>query len=426
VSRGLKIDLLFNYASLGVLAAAGLLMNLVVVRLMGEAALGIFNQAYAIYIASSQLAVGGAHISVLRSVAQARGGPREVGAVIASGVALSASLGALWCLIIALSREWWGALLDSPGVVGSLLFVAPALILFSINKTLLAALNGLQSMRKFAVLQALRFSALIAALTLIAYRHGPVEALSAAFLVAELVVLGVAVPCLLTKVNVRDAHIEWPWLKHHLTFGAKGMLSGVFIELNTRIDVLAIGFFLSDKEVGRYSLAAVFAEGLYQCLVVVRNQVNPLLCKLLLTPDRQPVIRMVHAAWRYLYPGMAITYLLGLAVFHFVSSYQAQLSEPLQTLSCAAILGAGVVAVSGFVPFDGILLHSGRPEYYTLLTFSTAATNAVLNLLLIPILGIQGAALATGLALGLSVLYLSGIMRWQLGFSYLNSRLLRS
>jgi O-antigen/teichoic acid export membrane protein len=425
LSRGLKIDLLFNYASLGVLAAAGLLMNLVVVRLMGEAALGVFNQAYAIYIASSQLAVGGVHISVLRSVAQAQGGPREVARVIASGLVLSGSLGVLWCVIIALSRGVWGALLDSPGVVGSLSFVAPALILFSINKTLLAALNGLQSMRVFAVLQALRFCVLIGALTIVACWQRPVAELSAAFLVAELVVMAVAVPCVLAKVGFRHVHIERTWLMHHLQFGAKGMLSGVFIELNTRIDVLAIGFFLSDKEVGRYSLAAVFAEGLYQCLVVVRNQVNPVLCRLLLLPDRQPVLRMVHAAWRYLYPGMAITYLLGLATFHFILSYQVQISEPAQTLSCAAILGAGVLAVSGFVPFDGILLHSGRPAYYTLFTFAITATNAVFNLLLIPLLGIQGAALATGLALALSVFYLSGIMRWQLGFSYLNTSPLR-
>jgi O-antigen/teichoic acid export membrane protein len=43
----------------------------------------------------------------------------------------------------------------------------------------------------------------------------------------------------------------------------------------------------------------------------------------------------------------------------------------------------------------------------------------LLNLVLIPWLGIQGAALGTALALALSIPYLSAIMRWQLGFDYL-------
>ncbi len=421
MSRKLKVDLLFNYASLGVLAVAGLVMNLVVVQLMGEAALGVFNQAYAIYVASSQLAVGGVHVSVLRSVAQARDDSRELGPVIASGLVLSASLGLVWGLATLLSRNFWGDLLNSPGVVGSLVFVGPALVVFSINKTLLGALNALQHMRSFAVLQAVRYCALIAVLTTVAWWRRPVAELSLAFLVSELLVLALAAPLVASRVRLRFAHVQERWLTHHLAFGARGMLSGVFIELNTRIDVLCIGLFLSDKEVGRYSVAAVFAEGLYQCLVVVRNQVNPVLARLLLGDDRRPLLLLVHRAWRYLYPGMGLTFVVGIGVFHLILSRYVQISDPAQVLACSAILGAGVFVVSGFVPFDGVLLHAGRPEYYTLFTFSIAVSNAGLNLLLIPVLGIQGAALGTALALALSVLYLSGLMRWQLGFSYLGS-----
>ena len=83
------------------------------------------------------------------------------------------------------------------------------------------------------------------------------------------------------------------------------------------------------------------------------------------------------------------------------------------------ILGAGVLSVSGFVPFDGVLLHAGRPAHYTLLTLLVALSNLGLNLALIPLFGIQGAALGTALALALSIVYLNAVMRWQLGFDYL-------
>jgi O-antigen/teichoic acid export membrane protein len=421
VATSFKLDLLFNYASLAILATSGLVANLVVARLMGEAALGVFNQSFAIYIACSQLAVGGVHISVLRSVAQAESDSESRAPIVASGLLLAFGLGAVLCTFVLLSRNAWGLLLGSPEVIDSLSWVGPALLLFSLNKTLLAALNGQGRMRAFAVLQASRYIVLVAALTLLAWYRRPAAELSSALLYAEIAVLLGATPCLLGGLALRRRHIRASWLKHHLMFGAKGVLSGVFVELNTRVDVLAIGWFSSDADVGRYSLAAVFAEGLYQCLIVVRNQMSPVLAKLLADHDRDKIVDLVRRSWKYLYPGMICTYLAGLGVFHVVLTH-LQTAEPSDALYCYAILGAGVLAVSGFVPFDSVLLHSGRPGYHTLFTFLVTGTNLILNLLLIPVWGIIGAALATALALGLSVVYLSVVMRWQLGFSYLNRK----
>ena len=56
------------------------------------------------------------------------------------------------------------------------------------------------------------------------------------------------------QLQLRPVHVCRSWLKRHLAFGARGLMSGVFLELNTRIDVLAIGLFLSDTDVGTYSI----------------------------------------------------------------------------------------------------------------------------------------------------------------------------
>jgi len=421
VNRALQVDLLFNYASLAIVAVGGLLVNLLVGRALGEGALGVFNQAFAVYVAASQLAVGGVHIAVLRSVAQATAETEQARSV-AAGLTLSLLLGSCLCAMVLLSRNVVASLLGSPAVGAALVFVGPALVPFALNKTLLATLNGLGSMRRFAVLQAVRLLALLAVLSWIAWRRQPAEQLTLALLASELIVLALAAPSVFGRLRLRPAHVERPWLRRHLAFGVRGLLSGVFIELNTRVDVLAIGYFASDADVGRYSLAAVFAEGLYQCLVVVRNQMNPVLAKLLLAGDPLPVLSLVRKGWRYLYPGMTLTYLGGLGALYVLLEYQLRMELPGQVLACYAILGAGVLAVSGFVPFDGILLQAGRPAHYTLLTFLVAASNLLLNLLLIPSLGILGAALGTALALLLSIPYLNLVMRWQLGFSYLRGK----
>lgn len=416
----LSLDLVFNYAALGVTAASGLATTYVVVRSLGEAALGLFNQAFALYIAASQLAVGGVHHSVLRSVARAGGDDGERARIVSSGVALAAGLGSAAGLALFASRGAWARLFNSPAMAPALVYVAPSLVLFAVNKTLLAALNGLERMRAFALLQALRTGVLLATLSAVAGLARPAPELLAGLLTAELAVLLAAVLALRTSVALGPRRVARAWLERHLRFGAQGFLSGVFLELNTRVDVLAIGFFLSDTEVGRYSVAAVLAEGLYQCLIVVKNQMNPALAKMLVEGDSAAISRLVHRAWRYLYPGMALAYGAGLLIFQWALGHVLELGDGADALGCYAILGAGVLTVAGFVPFDGILLQAGRPGLYTLFTSSIALSNLALNIALIPSFGIRGAALATATALVLSIASLALIMRSQLGFTYLN------
>ena len=53
----------------------------------------------------------------------------------------------------------------------------------------------------------------------------------------------------------------------------------MLIELNTRVDIIMIGIFMSDEKVGIYSFAALFAEGFYQLLIVLQNILNPIMAR---------------------------------------------------------------------------------------------------------------------------------------------------
>ena len=62
-------DIGWTLGSFVMLAASGMVINLVVAGARDAAALGVFNQAYAVYIIASQLATLGLHYSVLRHAA---------------------------------------------------------------------------------------------------------------------------------------------------------------------------------------------------------------------------------------------------------------------------------------------------------------------------------------------------------------------
>ena len=50
--------------------------------------------------------------------------------------------------------------------------------------------------------------------------------------------------------------------------------------MNTKVDLLMVGLFLSDSKVGIYSLASLFAEG-FLFVIVIQNILNPKISNLI-------------------------------------------------------------------------------------------------------------------------------------------------
>ncbi len=69
-----------------------------------------------------------------------------------------------------------------------------------------------------------------------------------------------------------------------------------------------------------------------------------------------------------------------------------------------AILMAGVVAASPYLPFNQVLLMAALPGWHTGLILATTAVGFAGNLALIPLLGMRGAALAAAASLAFSAL----------------------
>ena len=295
-------------------------------------------------------------------------------------------------------------------------FAAPGLAFFALNKVLLAILNGLCWMRAFAVGQGLRFVVLIAYVAGAAYREVPGIWLGAAFTVAEMALLLVLVPIVTAALQPTLAMLDRRWLRRHAAFGLKGFLSGVIMETNARVDVLMLGVFLPDRSVGIYSFASMLAEGFYNLLTVVRNNVNPVLVALLRDGNSGEIRQLVRKVQRYVYPAIGAAALLMLGLYPPAVALFLEGSDFMESWPVLAILAAGIFLCSGYVPFNAILVQAGQPGYHTLLTGTIVITNIVLNLALIPSLGIYGAAFGTAISLGMSVVYLNLMVSRQLGF----------
>jgi len=408
-------DVLWNTVSLAILGISGIIINLVIMAFRGPQALGIFNQVFAFYIIVSQIAVGGIQFSVLKHCSYEQNNLPECAVIASSALMLVAFVDIVICVILFSLRNVVGRILESPAVALGLTFAIPGLAFFALNKVLLMVLNGLRNMRALAVFQALRYTLILVGVVIIMLLGYPGSYLPLSLTIAELILfaaLMLYINIILFRIRFSLAPAMRSWFSRHISFGGRGFLSGVLIEMNTRVDVLMLGYFMSDTIVGIYSFASTFAEGFAQLSTVLRQNVDPIVGKCFAEENREKIREIAKKVKRTFYPIMAIIGCALVVAFPILIWLIASNGEYWQSWGVFAILVCGVVLASGYRPFIGMLMQGGRPGTYTMLIAGSVIGNVILNACLIPVLGIYGAAVATASIYVLEVVALVVIVRY--------------
>ena len=285
----------------------------------------------------------------------------------------------------------------------------PGLFAFSLNKYLLAVLNGARYMRAFAVLQSSRYILILFALLIFIANERQGELLTFVITFAELVLL----PILLIYVfflsgifEKGSLKLEKFWLKIHFEFGVRVFLSSAISELNTRVDVLMVGAFLGDVKAGIYSIAILLAEGLSQFSVVVRNNINPLLTRFILENKLAELKKFGRKISLYFFLFMLISGCSLLMLYPFSLALLSTGKDFYSAYSSLIILTIGLIIAAPYLPFNMILSQADKPSQQTVFALATVGLNIVLNAIAIPLVGIEGAALATSLSYICSVFLL--------------------
>jgi len=413
-----SIDLVWNIIGFAVTAVCGLVLFFLIARLYSKEALGVFNQVYAVFIFFSQLAVFGIHFSVGEAIPKHLQDRDQAARITGSACLVAAVWSSVIVMVVLRTSGWIGALLDSPGIGIGIIYCAAGLWFFSLNKILLAVLNGYRYMRAFAVLNAARSVLLLFWFLILWQEKGCPKTIPVIFPLGEMTLLGILIAVMATMripISLRGCG---DWMRRHVVFGLKGFLSGALTELNTRIDVLLLGFFSSDALVGVYSLGAGIAEGLLQILYVARLNVNPVLAqRSFFDKEGTGLIdfldRGVRVAYRWSVPlllgGAAAGTLVLFALF------------PGPDAAAAAgvlwIIVSITAGVCGYLPFLMLPVQQGRPGYFTLLMAGAVGAAAIVDYALIPVIGLYGAAAGAGLSFVTAVFLLKVYIRTKTGWT---------
>jgi O-antigen/teichoic acid export membrane protein len=307
-------------------------------------------------------------------------------------VLLAALISLTLCTLLWLGKA---VVIRSDAVVAGLEAALPGLFLFPLNKVLMATLNALRHMRSYAVANAARYVLIVAAIPVVAYADLPAERVPICLTAAELVLFVGLLAATVSHLRVPSLRAAREWTRTHLAFGSRGVAGGLLVELNTRIDILVLGFFTSDTAVGIYSIASIFAEGMYQLLAILRVNYDPMLARLIAAGKAQELHALIASGKKLAYAAMTVAGVAAIIAYPFVLQWLIGKGEFAASWPVFAILVAGLMISAGFVPFGGILQQGGHPLAQSLLTATIVGLNLAGNLALVPLYGATGSAIAT-------------------------------
>jgi stage V sporulation protein B len=413
--RRLRRDVVWNLVPVVLLGVVGLGLSFVIARWWGASTFAVFNLVTTAYFAFAVVGACGLPYSVLRAIAENPDDRDRVAAIVAGALVpnlvLAAASTAVFVAIRPLIARW----LDSPAVAEGMLWAAPGLFCFAVNKLLLGVVNGLRRMRAFAIYTSLRYVLIAAGLVIARASQLAPEHVAAIWTFTEAMLLIVLLGELVTTVSLARAAGFAAWTRRHLDYGVRGVLATLAYEINTKLDVWMLGILIADKAaVGIYALAAALNEGVMQLAVVIQNNVNPMTARLFAEGDLRELQAMIARLRRWFVP--ALLGVCAVAAAGFPAVIPWVIGDPRFAAGAIpfAILMAGLAIASPYLPFAHLLLMAKRPGWHTVLLVIAISVNVVANVVLIPRFGLAGAASSTATTVITSALLLRALARWRL------------
>ncbi len=190
-----------------------------------------------------------------------------------------------------------------------------------------------------------------------------------------------------SKVSLR---FDLPIIKKILGYGLRSFLVPIFLLLIFRIDLFLLNYFQDTRSVGLYSIAVSLGELLY----FIPEVIGMILFPKLLSGGAES---MNDNAARVIRTMSLLLSVVALLLFAFVPGIVSLIygQQYAPSILIARILLPGFLIMSLYYIFFSYFFSKGKPEIISFVIFLTMIFKILLAVILIPLLGIKGAAFAS-------------------------------
>lgn len=292
--------------------------------------------------------------------------------------------------------------------------------LIQLSSTTASIVLGMNRPLHFAGLSLLQFAVALVVQLVLAVA-GSLTATSAlvALLIGAASSGGVGLVLVGREVPIRLG-VDLKILRRFLNFGIRSYVANLMQFMNYRLDALIVNGLLGIVSVGYYSIATAMAETLWYGANAVALVMFPHVSSL----ERKEADRITPVVCR----NAVFMTLIG-AVVMFAVSRQLVLfvfgPGMVPVLHPLWLLLPGIVALSAAKVISSYLSGIGKPTYSTYVGAGTVVLTVILDLLLIPLYGINGAAVASSIVYSCTAVAYVWIFKRESGAGVLETLIVR-
>lgn len=272
------------------------------------------------------------------------------------------------------------------------LWIFPAFFLFLHITTILL---GHKNIVGFNSVTVSRFFFILLFLLILIPKYGIKGALLATvigFVVADIIGLS-----LLLRYGLPTISLNLSFLKDALTFGAKSQVGLMLSRVDRRLDIFIINLFLNPTQVGFYAVAVAMAELPWYISNALATVLFPEVSGL----KKESAYKFTSRICRNT---LFIVFLFSTFIFLFGGLLMKTIfgAQFLQSVMPLRLLIPGIIILSVNKVLCAGFSGTGKPEYGTYTAIFSAVVTISLDFVLIPALGINGAAIASSIAYAVS------------------------
>lgn len=413
-------DIVVTFISSLVLMGFSFIVMIIISRDLGASDLGLYRMILTLYNVIMLFATAAVPAAVIKFVAENEGDAGKINQIISASMIISALIGAGCLITLYLLSSYLEFFFHMPGLGDSLQLLSLVFPFTLVAAVLFGYLNGLRMMRKAAE------AVIIQSFFLVFFSY--------LFLRLSLGIEGVIFALILS--NIAYFLFLFAYSYRHLQFTFHGVreVSGkiaafgtpiIFVniigQLTTQLDALFVGYYLTAADLGYYGIAV----SLSQFCNIIPNSIQkityPVTSKLWRINDTRSIDMMVNLSLKTSMISLAgiglfIAFFGEFFISHIFGDDFSTVMIPLMILLVGTIIRGGLI-----IPIGSSMCGIGRPSIDIIPTIIVFFATIALNITIIPLLGLSGAAITTttafiiGTAVGLYYInkYMCSSIEWR-------------
>ena len=398
LSKTMK-DVQWSFISLVTASFSHLLLRIVLGKELGPSGLGLYTLVFTLYMFGMQFAAFGIGAALTKYIAQYHDDLPKIKEYITSGVLGSMVSGTVFgILLYLLSGIISIQFFHNPEMTNLLKLTAFCFPFIAMQKVVIGALNGMRRMKLYAFVNIVQnASVMVVSIVLVMLFDMGVRGAVIGYVVPT-IVMGV-----LSLIIIRENFsIKMGILRTALTeislFGFYVVLANSIGMINTQVDSLMIGHFMSETDVGYYAVAVLFMQAITLLPQAVQRVTGPSIARYYGKKDYANIRSLIKGTM-FKISLITIFIALFLAIFGKILIGIIFTKEFLPAYIPLLILLIGYSIHAALVSVGSCLSSIGKVKIIFRISLMCAVLNTLLNIILIPRFGLIGAASATSASL---------------------------